>query len=66
MVKATHRSTVLSLLSFDPGEVQQELIATFTGAKVYYLIRKKKDKNLAVIMADLGQIKNLLFVYLSN
>ncbi len=34
MVKVTHRSTVLSLLPFDPGEVQQELIATPTAAKV--------------------------------
>lgn len=34
MVKATHRSTVLSLLPFDPGEVQQELIATLTAANV--------------------------------
>ncbi len=43
MVKATHRSTVLSLLPFDPGEVQQELIATLTGAKVYYYSLKQKD-----------------------
>ncbi len=43
MVKATHRSTVLSLLPFDPGEVQQELIATLTAAKVYYYSLKRKD-----------------------
>ncbi len=40
MAKAAHRSTILSLLPFDPGEVQQELIATLTGAKVKFNYHK--------------------------